>query len=754
MASRSLGTLTIDLVARTGGFVQGMDKAQRESSKWRKQVEKDFNNVARVATVAATAAAAGITALVVQSINAADEASKAAQAIGMTTEAYTALSWAASQSGLSQQDVATSMRSLSRSAVEAAQGVETYASVYRNLGVQVKDSNGELRANEEILDDLADAFQAMPNGAEKSAAAMKVLGDSGARMIPLLNGGSEGLRALREEAQALGLVVSDRTAKQAELFNDSLSVMTALGRGLGNQIAANLLPTMSELASELADVAIEGNLTQGIADSLSQSMRWLAASAVGVQSAFTLAGKAIGGLAASAAPALEDMSWAERLSPGGAIRAIARNWDQVTETASIAIDDLEAEADRAASLINRIMNPDDNARAGATNRVEEMAEVLRRMREEAAAAADAQTAFDNALKVSEGIDKQIDALRLQSEMLGMTTQQQQYHRLESEGASAAQLELANSLLATVAAYEEQTAAQEEAAKAMEASRADFTALRESLQTEEEMIQSSYERRRDIVLANTEESEQLRTELLLKLDAERQEALSELNDDFWTTYLEAAESAMENMDELVGSTLERFAGGMGDAFESMVFDAESLGDAMNGVAESMARSIINALGQMAAQWLAYQAVQALTARTTEAASAAAAAATGAAIASAYAPAAAMTSLATMGANSGPAMAGIAATTAMAQSMTLMGMAHDGIDSIPQTGTWLLQKGERVTTAETSARLDNMLSRIERGGAGGGVTQNINVSGRIDRKTSTQIARDTERRQRLAQNRLGS
>lgn len=44
--------------------------------------------------------------------------------------------------------------------------------------------------------------------------------------------------------------------------------------------------------------------------------------------------------------------------------------------------------------------------------------------------------------------------------------------------------------------------------------------------------------------------------------------------------------------------------------------------------------------------------------------------------------------------------------------MMGMAHDGLDSVPETGTWLLQKGERVTTAETSAKLDKTLSDVQR------------------------------------------
>src|SRR5690625_2164104 len=83
---------------------------------------------------------------------------------------------------------------------------------------------------------------------------------------------------------------------------------------------------------------------------------------------------------------------------------------------------------------------------------------------------------------------------------------------------------------------------------------------------------------------------------------------------------------------------------------------------------------------------------------------------------------MASLASFGANAAPAMAGITATAGRATSLAVVGMAHDGIDEVPKTGTWLLEKGERVVTADTSARLDSVLDRIDSGG-GGGVTVNL-------------------------------
>jgi hypothetical protein len=62
MAGKSLGTLTIDLIAKVGGFVQGMDKAERASQKWRDQVKKDAKEISSsiIAIAAAATAAVGI----------------------------------------------------------------------------------------------------------------------------------------------------------------------------------------------------------------------------------------------------------------------------------------------------------------------------------------------------------------------------------------------------------------------------------------------------------------------------------------------------------------------------------------------------------------------------------------------------------------------------------------------------------------------------------------------------------------------
>lgn len=48
------------------------------------------------------------------------------------------------------------------------------------------------------------------------------------------------------------------------------------------------------------------------------------------------------------------------------------------------------------------------------------------------------------------------------------------------------------------------------------------------------------------------------------------------------------------------------------------------------------------------------------------------------------------------------------------MGLAGMAHDGIDYIPKTGTWLIEEGERITDKRTNADLKSFLANPAMGG----------------------------------------
>ncbi|HAZ3451695.1 TPA: tape measure protein [Raoultella ornithinolytica] len=89
----------------------------------------------------------------------------------------------------------------------------------------------------------------------------------------------------------------------------------------------------------------------------------------------------------------------------------------------------------------------------------------------------------------------------------------------------------------------------------------------------------------------------------------------------------------------------------------------------------------------------------------------------------------------------------ASVALIAGQSLAGMAHDGIDRVPETGTWLLQKGERVVTASTSAKLDDTLTKVQQArqdsGAGGYIHIQNSYTGKPDDATLAAIDRRNEK-----------
>lgn len=146
------------------------------------------------------------------------------------------------------------------------------------------------------------------------------------------------------------------------------------------------------------------------------------------------------------------------------------------------------------------------------------------------------------------------------------------------------------------------------------------ALFQGLLTEEERVRQSYERRREDILNLTDVTESARQDALQRLEKDFDDKRLRASGEFWDRWLVAAQDHMTSMDKVVGDALSNMTSKFGSLFESVVFDSTSAQDAFAKFAEGMARSLVNALGQMAAQWVAYKLVQAASSGSAAAAGA--------------------------------------------------------------------------------------------------------------------------------------
>jgi hypothetical protein len=234
--------------------VQGLQRVQDAGE----NVRNTFSNIAKGAAllsgaIAAVGVGVGIAfAGVQQTADYADKIKDTSDQLGIATNELQALGYVAQLSGSSADELSVSLRFLNKNAVESAQNLEGPAAAgFKKLGVSVKDANGNFKSSTQLLEEMADGFQRMPEGPERSALAMELLGKSGVQMVPLLSQGRQALTALKEEAYAMGAVLDEDALNAGAAFNDEMDRLKAVGDGVKNMLGAALLPMMTEWVSTI-----------------------------------------------------------------------------------------------------------------------------------------------------------------------------------------------------------------------------------------------------------------------------------------------------------------------------------------------------------------------------------------------------------------------------------------------------------------------------------------------------------------------
>lgn len=255
--SATIGSLRVSLGLDSAQFSNGMNRASKGINSFA---------VAAAASFAAVAAAgAAAFAAVSQSAARADAAWKSSQSLGIPIEQVGRLRYNAEMAGASFETLETGIRKASQSIGVALRGASNEGTkAFSSVGVALKNADGTARSMDLILGDVAERFATLPDGAQKTSLAIAMFGRSGAQLIPMLNQGRDGLAAMGDEAEKLGLVFGERTGRLAERFNDNLARMAKATEGLVNSFGAMLLPAAVAITDAMvamqpsADAVIAG----------------------------------------------------------------------------------------------------------------------------------------------------------------------------------------------------------------------------------------------------------------------------------------------------------------------------------------------------------------------------------------------------------------------------------------------------------------------------------------------------------------
>lgn len=760
MASRSLGTLTLDVIAQVGGFVAGMDKAERSSAKWRREVEKNIKAAGVAIGAAAVAGATALATMTVSAINSAAEVAKLAAVSNSSTTDFQKMAAGAKFVGVEQDKLADILKDVNDKVGDfLLNGGGELQDFFKTIAPKVGVTAEQFRnlSGPQALQLFASSLEKAGLSQAEMTQQMESLANDATLLLPLLRNNAEGFRKFGEAAEAAGSIMDEKTIRSATELKAASWLMENAISGVGTKIQQALLPMLSGFAGKLTEVTENGVLTKKIADDLADSVKVLGKMAVASAGGLHIFLASVKGLhdLDNAMVGGDDAKWYDRFLPPVRVYNAVKNFGAIGDTFNKSKDDIKGLIAMYGELWDGIDKPPGD---GPKNQVKELADLLEEMRRGLSGSFTAPTADQQAAaKAAEAAAKKLqgqfdtteEGYKRQIALINTETDK----RKEATEVAKLQFELESGNLAGLSAK------QQERLKGLADELDQLKKLKQAKEDDKEVagFGASVNRQLDIdqrgldsPLLNAYSGDEMKQRALdlLSIEQDYQDQLEDLrqrheagdvSDSVYereTDILNKALSERLEMQQKYYQDVDQLQqNGTAGFISGFASQAEAASDLYSNM-QSVGASAFSSLTDMLADWaetgklsvkdfaatfiqsighslLAYAAAQVALAGLSAFTAMIGVPFVGPAIA----PGAAI------------AAAAAAGVLAIGVGAAISGQAHAGIDNIPSEGTWLLDGGERVLSPAQNRDLTGYLQRansVDATSKPGGVTMNIEVN----------------------------
>ena len=125
---------------------------------------------------------------------------------------------------------------------------------------------------------------------------MEAIANDATALIPMFQNGGKAISEMADISEKLGLILDQKTIRAAQELETTGWLVNSSMQGLRTQIAAGLMPTISDLTGEFTTFAAKGIDVTAVSQTLDSWLKNLAKAAVTVAGAFMGVTKAMGGM--------------------------------------------------------------------------------------------------------------------------------------------------------------------------------------------------------------------------------------------------------------------------------------------------------------------------------------------------------------------------------------------------------------------------------------------------------------------------
>jgi len=256
----SLYTLTVDLLAKTGSFEQGMTKAEHVAAQRSAAIQRTMSNVATaVGTAMGTAAVAVGTAVVTWTRQVGDLAyqyERMAQLSGTSTESFQRMAAGAATVGISHEKLADILKDVQDKIGDYIQtGGGAMADFFNNIakGAGVTAEQMRKLSGPDALGLYFKSLERANLSQTELTFYMEAIASDSAMLIPLLRNNSAGFKQWGQAAEAAGAIISNDTTKAMNELRRVTQEADLAFMGVKVQVAEGVIPTLNELNKLLHD---------------------------------------------------------------------------------------------------------------------------------------------------------------------------------------------------------------------------------------------------------------------------------------------------------------------------------------------------------------------------------------------------------------------------------------------------------------------------------------------------------------------
>jgi len=237
--------INVNITASIKGLTDSLEGASRQIKKSTEEWTKSFDSLGKTvenlkAPFLALAAVWGAGKMFGDAVKTAGEwnmaAEKVSKTLGVTTQEASALNLVLDDLGIEQSQYINATVYMTR---QIARGGDAF----KKLGIDIRDSGGQLRPVQDIMRDSIDKLNDLKAGVDRNAAGLQLFGKGWVEVQDVLRLTREEMEGARKDAEDLHLVVGPEGAARARAYQRALGDIKDVQMALQVQMGNELMPT-------------------------------------------------------------------------------------------------------------------------------------------------------------------------------------------------------------------------------------------------------------------------------------------------------------------------------------------------------------------------------------------------------------------------------------------------------------------------------------------------------------------------------